>query len=207
MTYDGCMELFRQPPENPAVLAILAGSFNPPTRAHLALAEAGLTEAPEVLFVLPRLLPHKTFEGVGFAGRLQMLEAATTAQPRYSIAVSERGLFLDIARECREVFGSTVAVKFLCGRDAAERAVHWNYGRPGAFLEMLGEFELLVASRGGAFQPPAEMRQRIHALVLPPGYDEVSATEVRERIARSEPWEHLVPEAIVPLVRKLYRVG
>ena len=32
----------------------------------------------------------------------------------------------------------------------------------------------------------------------------ISAPEVRARIRRGEPWEHLVPREIAPLVRKIY---
>jgi nicotinic acid mononucleotide adenylyltransferase len=41
-------------------------------------------------------------------------------------------------------------------------------------------------------------------LELPGEFDHVSATEVRTRIARGEPWEHLVPPAIRGRVREIY---
>jgi len=198
------MEFFRRPVVDPHRLGILSGTFNPPTRAHLALGEAALEVVDEVLFVMPRVLPHKSYEGVGFADRLRMLEEATSDHPRFSVAATERGLFIDIARECRAVFGPKAALAFLCGRDAAERAVHWDYGRPGAFLEMLQEFELLVAARKGSLQIPEGMASRIHHLPAVAGYDDVSATQVRRRIRCAEPWEDLVPTRIVPLVRQLY---
>jgi nicotinate-nucleotide adenylyltransferase len=198
------VEFLRRADGKPAALGILSGTFNPPTRAHLALAEAGLAVVDQVLFVLPRALPHKSYEGVGFADRLRMLELATLGLPRSSLAITEGGLFADIAGECREAYGQGVALKFLCGRDAAERVVSWDYGRPGAFREMLEHFELLVASRMGAFRAPAELRAGIRALAVPPEYEEISATDVRTRIAGGRPWEHLVPESIVPLVRELY---
>jgi len=169
------------------------------------LAEAGLGLVDQVLFVLPRVLPHKRYEGVGFSDRLGMLEIATRDLPRSSLATTELGLFDDIARECRETFGEAVELKFLCGRDAAERVVNWDYGRPGAFLEMLGGFELLVASRRGGFQAPPEMRARIHSLPIPSIYEEVSATDVRHRIAQGQSWQHLVPQPIAGLVEELYR--
>jgi len=198
------VEFIRRAAGKPAALGILSGTFNPPTRAHLALAEAGLAVVDQVLFVLPRALPHKSYEGVGFADRLRMLELATLGLPRSSVAITEGGLFADIAGECREAYGQGVALKFLCGRDAAERVVSWDYGRPGAFREMLEDFELLVASRKGAFRTPAELRAGIRALAVPPEYEEINATDVRTRIAGGRPWEHLVPESIVPLVRELY---
>jgi len=200
------MRFYRRAPGLPASLGILSSAFDPPTRAHMALAHAALAITDEVLFVLPGRFPHdKTYEGVGLAERVQMLEAAAGDGRCSSIAASEGGLFIDIVRECRAAYGPHVALKIICGRDAAERAIHWDYGRPGAFLEMLGEFELLVAPRGGSFEPPPEMRNRIHPLPIPEAYADYSATEVRARIARGEPWEHLVPDAVAPLVRHWYR--
>jgi nicotinate-nucleotide adenylyltransferase len=134
-----------------------------------------------------------------------MLEAAAGSEPRYSIACTEGGLFVEIARECRASYGAAVALRFLCGADAASRVVNWEYGRPDAIREMLQEFELLVAPRGGAFDPPPALRGRIHPLPLAGDYGAISATEVRRRIAEGQPWEHLVPEPVAPLAREYYR--
>ena len=199
------IEFFRRAAGPPARLGILAGTLNPPTRAHLALAAAALAHVDEVLFVLPRAFPHKTYAGAGFAQRIRMLERALEHEPRFSIAATDRGLFLDIAQECRVVYGNA-ALAFLCGRDAAERIVNWDYGRPGAIAEMLAAFDLLVASRGGAYCPPPDLAHWIRPLAIDGNFESLSATGVRVRIARGEAWEHLVPEAIIPLVREIYGV-
>lgn len=197
------MQLLRRAPGAPARLAVLPGTFNPPTRAHLALARAALAVAEEVLFVLPRALPHKGWEGADFKDRLRMLEVAAAGEARFSIGASRRGLFVEIARECREIYGQRVRLSFVCGRDAAERIVGWDYGTPGAIEGMLEEFDLLVAAREGSYQPPECLRARVRPLSLP-ALDAVSATEVRRRMAGGEPWEHLVPEAVAPLARAVY---
>ena len=132
-----------------------------------------------------------------------MLDAAGLAVP-HLIASTSQGLFIDIAREFREHYGAQTQLAFICGRDAAERILHWDYGRAGVVEEMLREFELLVAPRGGHFSPPAKYRQRIHTLNIRGGHEEVSSTEVRERISRGDPWEHLVPEKIRERVREIY---
>jgi nicotinate (nicotinamide) nucleotide adenylyltransferase len=198
------MEFSRRNRSQPARLGVFPGTFNPPTRAHLELAAAAREMVDEVLFVMPRHLPHKSYEGVSLAERLRMLDLATGDLPGSSLAVTERGLFIEIARECRAAYGPAVRLSFLCGRDAAERAANWDYGRPGAFREMLREFELIVAARVGVFDPPAELRDRIRHLRLPAACEQVSATEVRESIQQGKLWMHLVPEAIVPLVAALY---
>src|SRR5436309_4765393 len=102
----------------PARLAILPGAFNPPTRAHLAMAEAALSVVDEVLFVLPRIFPHKEYGGAPFKARVEMLRAALAGNPHFSLAVSDRGLFIDIAREARVEYGAGTELFLLCGRDA-----------------------------------------------------------------------------------------
>ena len=199
------MEFFRRAERRPRSLGVLPGTYNPPTRAHLALAAAALEQVDEVLFVMPRLLPHKGYEGVTLADRLRMLELATAGGSRYSLASTDRGLFIDIARECRSAYAPGVRIRLVCGRDAAERALNWDYGRDGAFTEQLNEFEMLVAARRGVCVVPKGLGEFIRHLEMPGEWDEVSATDVRERITDGAPWEHLVPAQIVTLVRELYR--
>ncbi len=197
------MQFYRRPRTRPGRLGVLAGGFNPPTVAHVALAAASRAHVDELLYVVPRAFPHKEYFGATLEQRIEMLGSLELAIPR-SIATTEKGLLIDIARECQAEFGADTRLSFLCGRDAAERVLTWDYGRAGVVREMLNEFELLVASRSGEFVPPPEFHHRIHSLVMPAGHDQVSSTEVRERIARGQPWEHLVPESIVERVREIY---
>jgi nicotinic acid mononucleotide adenylyltransferase len=182
-------------------IAVLSGAFNPLTRAHLALVDAGLGVADEVVCVVPRSYPHKAFEGAGFEDRLEMLRRAKGS---YDVMVTEGGLFVEIARELRRA-RPEARIDFLCGRDAAERVLNWDYGSMGAVEGMLEEFGLLVAARQGEFSPPEHLRPRVRSLAMAGGFDDHSSTEVRRRIAAGEAWEHLVPESIVDLVGRIYR--
>ena len=206
MYYNGNVSLafFRRVPGCPQSLGVLPAAFNPPTRAHLALAEAALATAEEVLLVLPREFPHKPYEGATFDQRIHMLLAATQAEPRFSVAASAGGLFAEIAEECFEAYYPEPRLLFLCGRDAAERIVNWDYGTPDAFRHMIARFELLVAPRGGCYEPPPGIRHRVTSLDVAEDVTVISASDVRERIRKGVPWEHLVPAAIVPLVRDIY---
>ena len=185
-------------------LGVLAGAFNPVTRAHLALAEAALAHVDEVVCVTPRVFPHKEFHGATLDHRLEMLRRASD---RYRVEVTEGGLFIDIARELTRglIHAQPDEIYFICGRDAAERILTWDYGESGAIDRMLEEFHLLVAGRQGAFDPPESLLHRIHSLDVADDLDHVSSTEVRRRIAQGEPWEHLVPEPIVELVQAIYK--
>ncbi|HLK22289.1 MAG TPA: nicotinate-nicotinamide nucleotide adenylyltransferase [Bryobacteraceae bacterium] len=194
------MQFFNRSRTSPARLGVLAGAFNPPTIAHLALAESAGDYVDQVLYVVPRVYPHKEYSGATLEQRVAMLEAMNSG----SVAVTEQGLLIDIARECRAEFGPATRLSFLCGRDAAERVLHWDYGRAGVVEEMLREFELLVAARGGEFIPSPEFRERIHLMEIAGDHNHVSSTEVRERIAQGKPWQHLVPGSIVEQVKKIY---
>ena len=198
------MVFIRRAAGSPSRLGILAGSFNPVTVAHLALARAARGRCGEVLFVIPRVFPHKEYSGASLEERLELVDTALGSASGFSVAVAERGLFLDIAAECREAYGPGVRLSFLCGRDAAERIAGWEYGRPGAFAEMLTQFDLLVARRNGEYTPPASFSGGTERLDVDEGLDAVSATEVRERLARGGSWEHLVPSAIHGRVRQIY---
>ena len=197
------MRLLRRAALSTSRLGVLPGTFNPITVAHLALARSALAHVDEVLFVLPEILPHKHYTGASFPERIEMLQAATAGEPRWSVATAEGGLFVEIAEECRAAYGVDIRLSFLCGRDAAERIAGWDYSRPGAFEEMLGGFDLLVEPRQGAWTPETG-HPRIQELAIETGHDHVSASEVRRRIASGEPWEHLVPEPVREAARRIY---
>lgn len=185
-------------------VGVFSGSFHPPTCAHLGLARAALEQMDEVLFVLPKVFPHKRYEAVSFEERAEMVLAATADEPRFSVGAAEGGLFLEIAGECRAIYGEWVELWFLCGKDAAERVVGWDYGTRAGIERQLDVYRLLVAARQGEYFPPPECAHGVRALTLEKAFDEVSSTEVRRRARAGEPWEHLVPEAIHAAVRRLY---
>jgi len=197
------MEFFRRASSHADSAALFPGAYNPPTRAHLALAAAALDWAPEVIFVLPRRLPHKNFEPPGFDDRLDLLLRATQDEPLFSVAATPRGLFVDIVRAARAADPLLQRLLVLCGRDAAERIVNWDYGEPGAIRSQLEEYELLVAPRAGVYDPPHDLRDRIHNLAIE-GLEEVSSSEIRDRIRRGLPCENLVPPSIADRVGSLY---
>ena len=198
------LEFHRRAAGKAARLAILPAAFDPPTRAHVALADAALASCDETLLVLPRVFPHKPYDGVAFEDRLGLLLALAQAHPRYSVGSVSDGLFVSIARDCREAYGAHTELTFLCGRDAAERIVHWDYGSGPAFTEQLRQFEMLVARRGQSFEVPESLRGRVHTTELC-DCDAVSSTEVRQRLRDGRPIDDLIPSEIAAAITRLYR--
>lgn len=176
-------------------VAVLPGAWNPPTLAHVAMAEAALRHAPEVVLAVARAMPHKGYEGPSLEQRAAWLRAICAARRGFSAAVAEGGLFIEIAREARAATGAS-RVLLVCGRDAAGRIVNWDYGAGPTIGRQLEEFELLVAPRGGPYTPPPALAARIHALELPRQWEDVSSSGVRARRARGEPWRQLVPAEV-----------
>jgi nicotinic acid mononucleotide adenylyltransferase len=191
---------------NPKRVAIFPGAWNPPTAAHLEIARAARAQADEVVWVLPRSFPHKGFEGASFDARRLMLAmlAHNANEPGFSAAISDAGLYIGIADEAREFFGAEVDIALVCGRDAAERMATWDYGTPGVFDELLRRHRLLVAARQGEYQPAGHHSDRISRLPMEAGWDEVSSSEVRRRIANGEDWRGLVPPVLASMIQNLY---
>lgn len=196
------MELIVARRSQPVRLGILPGSFNPPTRAHVALAEQALTHVDQVLLVLPRVFPHKDYGGASLDQRVELLRALAFGRPSLGVAVSDGGLFIEMAGEARLHFPDS-RLFFLCGRDAAERIISWDYDDPSTVERMLRQFSLLVAPRRGMYQPPAHLRQFVQVLGVC-GDDECSSTLVRETIRSGGDWQSLVPEEICETVERIY---
>lgn len=185
-------------------VALFPGAWNPPTLAHLEIARAALEWADEVVWLLPRSFPHKTFEGLDFDARGEILRQLAMTEQAFSVASTDGGLFLDMAAEARETLGPKAELSLICGRDAAERAAAWNYGRPGVFAEFLGDCRLLVAARAGEFELPEEHRSRITRLQLPIDMSAISSSDVRLRMSLGQSWEHLVPPSVAIALRSSF---
>jgi len=188
----------------PSRVGIFPGAWNPPTVAHVEIARAARQYADDLVWVLPRVFPHKEFEGVTFADRCRMLEKLAANSAGSSVAISDGGLYSEIAAEAREFFGPETEILLVCGRDAAERMATWDYGHPGVFDEMLRRFRLLVAARRGQYEPAGHHSDRILKLNMDSDWDEVSSTEVRSRIVAGDDWRQLVPPEIIDMVESLY---
>ena len=182
-------------------MALLPAAYHPPTRAHEALLRAALERCGAAIAVLPRAFPHKEYGEVSLEARLELLRPLLGGG--IAPAVSEGGLFLEMVREARVLF-PMAEVSVVCGRDAAERIVSWPYEGLPPMTEQLREYRMLVAARQGEFEAPRELAHGIDVLTLAGEFDEVSSTLVRERMRAGQPWEHLVPEASVEAVRRVY---
>lgn len=200
------LEFLHRSAADPHRVAIFPGAWNPPTVAHLDIARAARSLADQVVWVLPRAFPHKSFEGASFDSRCRLLKklVESNSTEGFSAAISEGGLYAEIADEARAFFGPETEIALVCGRDAAERMATWTYATPGVFDEMLRRHRLLVAARHGEYEPAGHHSGRIVRLPMAENWDEVSSSEVRRRIASGEDWKKLIPADLAGLIEHLY---
>jgi nicotinic acid mononucleotide adenylyltransferase len=175
---------------------LLAGTFNPLTRAHAALAVAGRRAGCEVvaLAMAPVSLAKEGVERAHPVDRLDWVAAWARRQPWAVAAAASSPLLVDMAEALGRATGGEVAL--LVGTDKAAQLVepHW-YEDPAAAIERLGRAAtLLVADRAG--HPAPDLALRATPLPTPAWVPERSATQARAAAVRGQPLDELLPAAV-----------
>ncbi len=195
-------------------IGILSASFNPPTRAHLALLEAAQEAFHLEEGVLLLALTHveKPLTGFGLGERLQMLQAIARRRPGWSVALCNRARFFEKALALRAAIGEAPELFFIMGGDTMIRLFDPRYYPDIPMESALEQFfqnaRLLTAPRPPWDRPSLEAflhdpsravyRARIAFIPLDPALAGVSSSEVRRRLAHGEPVDALVPPEIFP---------
>jgi nicotinic acid mononucleotide adenylyltransferase len=210
--------------EIPERIAVLAGSFNPLTTAHVALARAALrsVQLPVVYLLLSKVTVDKErLSGALLEDRLLVLHRYAAARRRLGIVVVNRGLYVEQAIALRRTFPAIKALYFIVGFDKILQIFDPRYyaDRDAALDELFRCAEFLVAPRAD-FAPPALMAQPQHGpleqllarpdnrrfrpyvrpLIVPPGFAGLSSTRVRARLAAGHSIERYVPKEVVTFV-------
>ena len=188
-------------------VGLLPAAFDPPTVAHVALADGAQDRfaLDQVVFVLPEALPHKRIERPAGRERLQWLGKLARSRPDRVAASCPTGLVIDIVQAFRAALSERCEIFVIAGRDAAERYAAWDYGDGMPFAEQLRRYRLLVAARSGAYAVPPEHAGRILPFEIDALRGAASSTAVREAQRAGAPWEHMVPAAIREDMARAYR--
>jgi nicotinic acid mononucleotide adenylyltransferase len=182
--------------------ALLAGSFNPITRAHAALAVAGHRSGRDrvVLAMAPVSLDKERVERAHPLDRLDWVRTWARRHPWAVVAVSSHPLLVDMAeslgrRTCQEV-------ALLVGADKASQLVDARYYDDlEAAIGRLGRAaSLLVAERAG--HPAVALPLRSAPLAMPGWAPGRSSTQAREAARHGELLEELVPSAVARAIRR-----
>ena len=178
-------------------IGLLGGTFDPVHNAHIALACIALdTLALDELLWVPAGEPwQKTRRISRGAQRVAMLELAIAGEPRFKLERCEidrtgPSFTLDTLKLLRQ--REPDAQWFLIvGQDQLANLHTWH-----GWQELLGLVTLTVAARPGAAKTVDAQLQGHAYQVLPLPAMAVAATTIRERVARGEAIDGLVPPAV-----------
>jgi len=192
--------------------ALLPGSFNPPTAAHLMLAERALRDGYDcVLFVLARTTAGKKPNGLLPEDRLMAMRAL--CDDTFAVAVSSHALYADQARAAAAVFPGA-ELSFLVGSDKVIQIFDpaWYQDRDAALEQLFSRARLVVAPRSdqsealrACLQDPANARwaDRIEILRLHPAVGDLSSTHVRGMLRAGAEPGGLVPPAVAAFLTQV----
>lgn len=199
-------------------IAVFGGTFDPPHKAHLALAKAVLERgaAGRVLFVPAADPPHKALSTVSpYATRLAMLKLAIAGEPRFSISEIEAERLPKpsyTVDTMTELSARSPQDRFalLIGSDSLAALHTWM--RAG---ELAANCEFAVYPRKGCavslddlrLHWPEPVARKLHSSLMEglPESD-LSSSWLRSELANSRNAARFIPEAVLGFIqeRKLY---
>jgi nicotinate-nucleotide adenylyltransferase len=182
-------------------IAIYGGTFDPVHHAHLILAREAIEalSLEKVILVPAAISPLKKSAPVASGEvRLAMLRAAINGEPEFEVDECELrrpppSYTIDTVREIRRR-ERDAEIHCLIGEDHVERLPQWS-----RFPELDKIVRFVVLDRTG--KQPTHSYQVIRRRI------DISATEIRRRVAQNESIRYLVPESVEKIIRreKLYR--
>jgi nicotinate-nucleotide adenylyltransferase len=182
-------------------IGIFGGTFDPIHHAHLILAGDALTQLglESVIFIPAAISPHKLSGKPAPAElRVEMLRAAIEGEPRFCLDTIELdrpapSYTVDTmeALRLREPGAKLVC---LIGEDNVARLSTWH-----RFADLAKIVEFAVLDRSGLKTEHSYPAIRRHL--------DISATDIRNRVARGQSIRYLVPPAVEKIIRErqLYR--
>jgi nicotinamide-nucleotide adenylyltransferase len=179
-------------------IGVLAGSFNPLTPAHVALADAARSagQLDVIAWTLAVVTVDKEqVERATVPDRLAQLRAYCEHRADSAVLLVNRGLYVDQARAIRQLLAPDVRVSLVVGFDKIVQIFDPRYytDRDAALAELFAEADLLVAPRAG--QGPRELNEllarpenarcaaKVHPIRLAPRYAAESSSAVRSQAA------------------------
>ena len=196
-----------KPPGARRNVALLPGSFNPPTAAHMLLAERALQEGFDCVVLL---LAHNTVgkqpSGLIPEDRLLAMRALTGGA--FGVGASSHGLYADQAEAAQRVYPDA-EITFLVGSDKIEQIFdpRWYDDRNGALERLFGSARLVVAPRADqgellrtVLEQNRRFADRVSVLRLHPAVSDLSSTRVRGLLRAGAEPAGLVPAPVAELL-------
>jgi nicotinate-nucleotide adenylyltransferase len=181
-------------------IGIYGGTFDPVHHAHLILARLALEKfaLERIVFVPTRLSPHKNASVASPEARLQMLRSAIEGEARFTLDDCELqreppSYTIDTVEKLRQKYQGT-HLFLLIGDDNLAGLPSWR-----EFEDLRHMVTFIVLQR--AFTPVAHEYLSVDRRI------DISATEIRKRVASGLSIQYLVPRSVEQIIRTrgLYR--
>jgi nicotinate-nucleotide adenylyltransferase len=182
-------------------IGIFGGTFDPIHHGHLILARDAVEQLGLdcVLFIPAAISPHKLErEPTGSDARLEMVRAAIADEPRFALDTMEleRGApsYSVETVEALRARDRDATFYFLVGEDNVTRLHTWH-----RFHELKEMVQFVVLDRTGL--------ETEHAYPIIRRHVDISATDIRNRVASRQSIRYLVPTVVEKIIhdRQLYR--
>ncbi len=214
-----CMTFVRRAAGNPSKIAVLSASFNPPTLAHLRMAELAHVDLgyPEVVLELAIANVDKAATDAPLHERMMMMRAIAEPRPWLSIAVATHGRFLDKMTALRTHFPTT-DVCFIVGYDTLVRVFDPKYytHRDAELRALFDQTSFACANRERAgddalrelllIPTNAPYAEGVRPMALDSYHAGLSSTSVRISVAAGQRRPDGLPEEVAAYLdgRRLY---
>lgn len=187
-----------------ARLGLMGGSFNPIHNGHLITAQRAAEQLrlDHVLFVPTALSPLKNTSDLASAEhRLQMVKLAVRGHAIFEASdVEVRRGGTSYTFDTVEALGTDAEVFLIVGDDVISDLPKWY-----RIHELAARVTFAVVGRPGKYDPAPQGPWKLRRVRVP--LVELSATEIRQRVAKGLSVRYLVPHVVDLYIRKhgLYR--
>jgi len=196
-------------------IGILGGTFDPVHKGHIAIAEKARAKLnlTQVLFIPVGQPWLKQDSAVSAAEhRVEMVRLAIAGSPYFKLSTVEverpgPSYIVDTITELQAQLGAGDEFYFIMGWDNLAQLPRWK--EPTRLIEMC---HLVAMPRPGYQMPEVSLLEAAipglsrRLIVLDEPRVDISASEIRQRVARGLPIPRLVPETVEKYIRqhKLY---
>ncbi len=191
-------------------LGILGGTFDPPHNGHLHMAHVALDALAlaEIIFMPAKQPPHKLDEAVSpLQTRVELLQCALADKPAFVISLLEAerqgpSFTVDTLRALRRVVSPDDEIFFIMGEDSLVNFATWH--QPQEIVKLC---KLAVLQRPGYAVDLEALENQVpgvkkSVVMIPAREVNISASEIRERVARGESIRDLVPACVAEYIQK-----
>ncbi len=188
-------------------LCVFQGTFNPIHRAHLDMAEYVLKNFgfEKILFIPAAVPPHKDYDSALAQHRLNMVRLATAYNPKFEVSDIEykfKGKSYSYLTACElyKQYNIDGRINFIIGTDAFEKIETWY--ETDKFKKLV---DFIVFVRENNFDEKRFKRLKDNGYnyrILSMPFEDISSTELREKIKNNQPVDNLVTKEVEEYIKK-----